>query len=392
MIVLRTTTTASFRRAATARAGATLTEVLMAILIMSIGVTSVITLFPLAILRAVVATQLTNSKVLEDNIEEFVNTNNWMLRGSPVDPRLNSDSTDPMNTDWPNYGNLACVIDPLGRQILGNQFGNQGGSTPTWALRRISPFAATPTPIPSYLTTAANTNWSTIERTWADQGVCALPDSWVVQADDVPTNVTATAVTFANNFGATGGKARVTVISANGTRSATRRVTLANNVATLDTGEPNLPTYLDSPGEVSRAVVDANESRYSWIITCPIPSAAPPAANCAVFFRRSFNPEEEFLYDNGGSAPFDTTPTSPDTASTVNISWAATDPPPLLREGNFVFDAQFAFWYRIRSYEADYVGRTAKIELDQPARANGSGIMIPHGLIHVFELELRGQK
>ena len=54
------------------RAGVTLTEVLMSLLVMGIGVTSVATLFPLAVLRGARATQLTAGTVLKENAEETV--------------------------------------------------------------------------------------------------------------------------------------------------------------------------------------------------------------------------------------------------------------------------------------------------------------------------------
>ncbi|RLS37436.1 MAG: hypothetical protein DWH81_11150 [Planctomycetota bacterium] len=65
------------------RTGATLVEVLMALLIMAIGVTSVFTLFPLAILRAVKANQLTNSKLYEGSIKDLLLGNPQLWTGAP---------------------------------------------------------------------------------------------------------------------------------------------------------------------------------------------------------------------------------------------------------------------------------------------------------------------
>lgn len=362
------------------RSGATLTEVLMSILIMSIGVVSVITLFPLAILRAVHATQLTNSKVLENNIEDFINTNTWMLRGSPVDPKLVQPADGGFLT--------ACAIDPLGEQFMGSfstKFGNQGGTAPTWAIRRISPFKQF-TPAPSYLTTG-NTDWSLTERGWADQGVCSLPDSWTTIRDDLPTAITTSSVTFQEDLGATAGDVRLTLVSLDETKSVSRLGTMSGQTFTKKTTEPNLPTAF-SLANVSRAIVEANEPRYTWVITCPA-SGTSPAASCAVFFRRGYDPDEEFIYANSGSAPL--TVGSP----VVTVTWdTSTNPTPLLREGNFLFDAEFALWYRIRSYSQSVSGTTgtATIDLDQPAIKAGRGIVLPHGLVDVFDVELRGQQ
>ena len=54
------------------RSGLTLTEVLMSLLVMGIGVVSVATLFPLAVLRGARATQLTAGTILKQNAEETV--------------------------------------------------------------------------------------------------------------------------------------------------------------------------------------------------------------------------------------------------------------------------------------------------------------------------------
>ena len=255
------------------RSGATLTEVLMAIFVMSIGVVSVVTLFPLAILRAVHATQLTNSKVLEENIEEFIGTNRWMLRGSPVDRQLDPTNASDRNT----YINSPCVIDPLGEQFLPNystRFGNQGATAPAFAIRRISPYQQF-TPAPSYLSfpaipvaleTTLNSNWSNTARVPMDQTVCALPDSWVTLADDLPETVGATTVTFNPNIdmGASTGQVRLTLISQDRTRSLTRMGTASGQTFTLNATEPNIP-IAGATGfgiaNVGRAVVETNESR-----------------------------------------------------------------------------------------------------------------------------------
>lgn len=54
------------------RAGVTLTEVLMSMMIMSIGVSAVVALFPIAALRSAQATKLTNGAILKYNIEAMI--------------------------------------------------------------------------------------------------------------------------------------------------------------------------------------------------------------------------------------------------------------------------------------------------------------------------------
>ena len=54
------------------RGGATLVEVLMSLMVMGIGIVSVVTMFPIAALRSIQATQLTNAKMLRKNVEERI--------------------------------------------------------------------------------------------------------------------------------------------------------------------------------------------------------------------------------------------------------------------------------------------------------------------------------
>lgn len=66
------------------RSGATLTEVLMSLLIMSVGVISVFSLYPIAVLRSIQATQLTHSKVLLGNAEAEILGDPALINGSPL--------------------------------------------------------------------------------------------------------------------------------------------------------------------------------------------------------------------------------------------------------------------------------------------------------------------
>ncbi|MEZ5940843.1 MAG: hypothetical protein R3C18_05600 [Planctomycetaceae bacterium] len=65
----------SLNRKSNGRSGASLTEVLIAILILSIGVSSVFALFPISILSSIKATQLTNAKLMQGNVEQYIRTN-----------------------------------------------------------------------------------------------------------------------------------------------------------------------------------------------------------------------------------------------------------------------------------------------------------------------------
>ena len=118
-----------------ARRGVTLTEVLMSLLVMGIGVVSVATLFPLAVLRGAKATQYTAGTVLKQNAEETLNVSASpslapgafpsFIGGIPTDFNADKDYDDQYDTRPiagrnPNTGALispgvtagAMVLDP----------------------------------------------------------------------------------------------------------------------------------------------------------------------------------------------------------------------------------------------------------------------------------------
>lgn len=364
--------------------GATLTEVLMAILIMSIGVVSVVTLFPLAILRAVHASQITNARILEDNIEEFVNTNRWVLNDTPLDPKV---VTNPLDTQYAAYATRreACVVDPLGQRLMFSNyttnFGNRGSTAPG-PLHRWSCFDGWPQG-------AGGADWTPTESDYLERNVLALPDSTNRAVDSQPIAVTATTVTLPVNVGTILGNAKMIVFSADGLRSVSREIQTpvtgaelpTGSVLTLKTTEPNLPGNLDQINEVGRITVEIQESRYSWMLTCLASGAEGAPLSCAIFFRRGYDPEDEWIYN--------VSPTVVTGRDSFPITWATTDPTPVLREGNYLLDATNARWYRIKTFSEDGVGQ-ATVYLDQPLEADLSRVMFPPGIVHVFNVELRG--
>ena len=99
------------------RNGVTLIEVLMSLMIMSIGLTSVMVLFPIAVLRSVQSTQLTNAAILKYNIEAqlrrdpkliFDPDGNYDLATNDVQ-RQQSISEHYQSGAYRNY-----IVDPVG--------------------------------------------------------------------------------------------------------------------------------------------------------------------------------------------------------------------------------------------------------------------------------------
>lgn len=95
-------TPTDFRRQ---RSGATLTEVLMAMMIMAIGVSMVMSLFPISVLRTLQATQLTNATILSQNVKTLLE----MDSNIAFDPDYNNNSLEHTTSGNQNY-----IVDPVG--------------------------------------------------------------------------------------------------------------------------------------------------------------------------------------------------------------------------------------------------------------------------------------
>lgn len=132
------------RRRPQDRRGATLVEVLMALLVMAIGVTSIFTLFPLSILRSIKASQLTNSKLVFENAREVILANPQLVTGAPPwQPNLTV-GTRPAYTPIGSGGTPSnCWLTPTPRAgrllpdtnllyLTPNQAGTTGRFEPKW--------------------------------------------------------------------------------------------------------------------------------------------------------------------------------------------------------------------------------------------------------------------
>ncbi len=120
------------------RLGVTLTEVLMSLMIMSIGVTSVAVLFPISVLRSIQATQLTNGAITKYNVETLLSTRPALI----FDPDGDGNTVEHFRARYArNY-----VVDPAGffthaadgNLLVAQSFGNRSG------VPVISPFSPDP--------------------------------------------------------------------------------------------------------------------------------------------------------------------------------------------------------------------------------------------------------
>jgi len=119
------------------RTGVTLMEVLMSVMIMSIGVVSLASLFPISIMRGVQATQLTNATVLRYNAEALIDAFPQRFVFDP-DGTLN-----PNGHIAHQRRNRKYIVDPIGSYYatldgtgLEASFGNDGSSSPVTRIPR----------------------------------------------------------------------------------------------------------------------------------------------------------------------------------------------------------------------------------------------------------------
>jgi prepilin-type N-terminal cleavage/methylation domain-containing protein len=196
------------------RNGVTLTEVLMSLMIMSIGLTSVAVLFPIAALRTAQATQLTNAAILKQNVAAFVKMNPRLVFDPDNDFRF-ALPQDPKRLDIHfQSNNRLYMVDPFGfysfygadnnssGTIDGNDdefcswFGNDG-TAPVQVVRRydgglFSDLGYQTYPLlPAFPLPPISTSLTTEQRrafTVTSHAISRLGGSWSDQVDTVVEN------------------------------------------------------------------------------------------------------------------------------------------------------------------------------------------------------------
>ena len=411
------------------RRGSTLTEVLVALMIMSIGLVSLATLFPLATLRAAKAVQMTAATDLRYNADTLLTMYPQMI----LDPDL-----DPLSDNLPgfNQSSLNWVIDPIGYQAAldpkgKNQvnldpqniaysdfYGQEGNLASRWVRRY--PF-----------------NRGLSKSLAEDFG--AMPDTVNIKYEKTVTGAIGGATEMVLPAGALSTLSldladngrpltplRITLFSADGRTSVSRditRVDSGNNLVKwtedlngngqldLDSGEDtNLNNGLDTHPLPANFVVtslrlEEPEVRYSWLLTVRRVISGLAEVDVVVYFRRSLPADPDDAKSDERLYPVVTTATiggkqqlvgflqgSP----VIEVEYGAVRP--AIKKGGFLFDAGNARWYRITNILADN-GSRVSLQIDPPAilsspRDNngnvvGNLVMFPKGVVEVFSLGTR---
>ncbi|MEI8017059.1 MAG: prepilin-type N-terminal cleavage/methylation domain-containing protein [Schlesneria sp.] len=377
------------------RLGVSLIEVLVSVMIMSIGVALLSTLLPISILRTAQATQLTQSVFLRNNAEALIEANPSILNSVPV-------------------GSLG-LIDPLGASISMPKtlYGNTGAGS-------ISRF-----PLP-------NPNGTPSITADAAQQLASLPDSWT---DLFETNVTAfdsthpqvtvakipTTISPWNSNSLSNAKYRMILIDVTGKSAVIRSVLgvdTTNSTFSWTDGtitEPNLPSGFTP----IKARVEVQTRRFTWLMTVS-KSSVPKFAgdnlswateiDVAVFFNRSFKLDEEqpltlSLVSNGfdgkpGVAGVDDDGNGT-TDDAIESGWPGSDDnrtvdvtgTPFLKKGSYMLEASLLKWYRIVDFPENSK-TNPRILLDRDLRTSvvsgvtSTGVFMK-GIVEVYPLGVR---
>ena len=381
---------------------------MMATLVMGIGVLAVMALFPAAYLRAIQASQLTNSVLLKEQAEVLIDVH---------------DLTSDLYIPQPKNGFInRCIIDPLGiYDGLNDSYGIDGGGTaatysPTTGspdyfnlsggnvndpldipLRRLgfqgnNPYEALGPAPPPFVAYAPDLFPIGSREEVLD--AVGLPDRWETVFSAIPSGSTATQVTFdlnevdAANLTALTGflELRLVLIDITGKRSEVRVLNPADvnaGAGTIDWVTP-LPATV---GTIADCRVETPDRRFTWLLTVRKTGEIGQSStdiDCVVFHNRpAADPEEELVHtaalNAAGGAVYDVTFTAYPSDPTLT---------PPLRTGGYVFDPAHARWYRIQDI-TDETATSATITLDRFPSESISVLTIPRGVVGVYALRKR---
>lgn len=400
------------------RQGATLTEVLMSLMIMGIGVVSLATLFPLSTQRVLEASNLTNSTVVRFNAEGLVDAFPALVHEPDGDATTREAGR--------NY-----VVDPLGWY----EHISQGVTTPTrFEYNRPTLITEPPTAQQTRYLGEKPGSASVFTGMDISRTIVGLPDSATEVVKDVMpdpdgTNMAAYKLNAENRIAGVTLPAtvdltvvqqepalyRITIQDKSGRYSETRQITSCTGQdiawdldgdASADYPGEDLPLPArftqdtNSVPNMGKVRVELPRADYSWLLTVRKRSSGPANVDVVVFRKRDFSQLSEQYYmgdlrryslgadgapgvvgvdenlngtnddvreigyrgsddEPNNRVVVDWTPAGSNGAYGTSTYPATVEKPPL-RRGGYLFDLTNGLWYRIQSFEG-YVDSTGQL-------------------------------
>ncbi|MDB5387726.1 MAG: type pilus modification protein PilV [Planctomycetaceae bacterium] len=392
------------------RLGATLSEVLVSLLIMAIGVISLASLFPISVLKTARANQLTIGTNVRYNAESMMTVYPHIY----MDPNSFDSNQDglPYN-DYDFSSSQPYLFDPQGlvRGLPG-------------AVGFLPRFGG---------------GFEFLQQTADD--ISAGPDSWSVLHEGAITSGTGpgtTQITVDNLAGislpnppnpaapaAPSVQMRVHLMYNGGKSSVTRTITQilplntlvwtedTNSNNSLDANEDRNGNYaLDGHGlpmlpsgfVFESAKLEAKERKYTWLAMVRPQddsssfinaTSAQPAfdVTVVVYFGRGFSLEEEAIFGTPPGAPVLNPATGTTTIdafegnSTLTVNFSAGSPP-FLKRGGYLLDAENGHWYQIQNYtDVTSISTFSNITLTTAITKSFRLAMFPRGVVDVFPIK-----
>ena len=415
-----------------ARSGVSLSEVLMSLGLMSIGIAFIAGIFPLAALRTLRATNLTNATILRFNAEaaiavttdalgtsralihnpDFDFTDLDMDEDGSVDNDADGDGVpdNPIAHLTEHYGHH-YIVDPLGFHEVAAAAGvrDRFGSNVPGSVSYPVPFRFAG----GRGSIAAARSLVSLPDTFNDIGEAVATTSTDTSAG-LPTDVDLSTVSPAD------APYRALLFNTAQDRSEVRLIT----GVTAATGGGWTITWA-SPlpfSDVGLVKIEVPKERYTWMLSVRKRTSGHANVDVVVFLNRSFAVEAEQVYEadfrminlDPSSADGDGAPGAPgrdDDGSGTNddrteigfpgtddlpnnrvvIRWPDdenSDNDPFLQRGAFIFDTRNSIWYRMQSVESqttDGTTFTARIVLDEVIKANNTEDLFNFGTIDAGE-------
>ena len=414
--------------------GVTLLEVLMSLMIMSIGVTSVLTLFPVAAIRSAQATRLTHAALLKQNVEALLAAEPDIIFDPDGDGNFTEHFRGADNSSR-NY-----VIDPIGINTMfefvgsgqltpaatgffGIQFDGSNPAPPLQACGRFDGGILSRVNSQFGTTIGFGSRAARVEA----QKVCSLGDSWDVIFDFVPNpgalvldssgnaggivmpsdlfddpataadNIPAIAdqlhnanlpapewaqiILFSSDEQSSQTFPLLDVVEASGQITAIWSENLAGNDFNRDGETSTSPLPPEFANQVGRVIIQTiRPVDYSWLLTVRRSrDGGVRSIDIVVRYGKEPEPLDEAVYalSSTGTDGF-----------VIDISAIPEEFRPNIQSGGYLFDTAAARWHRVQDNQEE--GNNLIVTLEQPASDNIVGpVLFYPGVIEVYSLPSR---